>query len=224
MEIQFLNCKLIKLRAEHLEMVRNWRNSKEVSEFMINRNHITAEQQQQWFQSINNHTNFYFILEFDGVPIGLSDLKNIDWEQRNADSGIFIGLPEYRQTYVPMFNSVIIAFFIVYVLGIKNMYGYVLASNKDAIAFNKYNRFKEVERHGDVIRMGLLNIKKEDMPIQRFLRAKLCEVYKAPAESPVTLSITTAELNTDPAVKWLYDNIVLPQFPDFETDKPFVIA
>lgn len=61
MEIHFLNYSLIKIQKHHLELLRNWRNN-EVREFMIYQEYISETMQQEWFDSINNQNNFYFLI------------------------------------------------------------------------------------------------------------------------------------------------------------------
>jgi len=71
--------KLIDLRIEHLEMVRNWRNMPEVSEYMYTSEYISEEQQEKWFSSISTDQSVkYWIIEFRGKPLGLASLTGIN--------------------------------------------------------------------------------------------------------------------------------------------------
>lgn len=96
---------LSRLRAEDIEFVREKRNSEEVRRFMEFRDEITPEMQQKWFESINNFENFYYIVEYKGVKIGLLNDKNMDWEARTSESGLFLWDETYINTIVPVLAS-----------------------------------------------------------------------------------------------------------------------
>jgi UDP-4-amino-4,6-dideoxy-N-acetyl-beta-L-altrosamine N-acetyltransferase len=67
-----------------IETVRNWRNSKEVSAYMYTDQIISTEQQAKWYEKIMKETNSkYWIIEYEGRPLGLASLNNID---RNLSS------------------------------------------------------------------------------------------------------------------------------------------
>ena len=70
--------KLRELKAEDIEMVRNWRNSKEVSQYMYTENQITSEQQKKWFEKISKDANAkYWIIEYEDKPLGLVSITEI---------------------------------------------------------------------------------------------------------------------------------------------------
>jgi UDP-4-amino-4,6-dideoxy-N-acetyl-beta-L-altrosamine N-acetyltransferase len=69
---------LKKLQQEDIEMVRIWRNSPEVSPYMYTSDFITEEQQQNWWNKTKDDTtSIYWIIEYDGKPIGLASLTGI---------------------------------------------------------------------------------------------------------------------------------------------------
>ena len=43
---------LIPLKEEHIEIIRNWRNSEDVSQYMYSDEFITPSMQKKWFQSL----------------------------------------------------------------------------------------------------------------------------------------------------------------------------
>ena len=67
------------LTSEDLELVRNWRNSPEVSSYMYTESHITENQQIAWFDKINQLENCkYWIIEFDNKKVGLVSITDIN--------------------------------------------------------------------------------------------------------------------------------------------------
>ena len=84
-----------RLTREDIELVRNWRNSELISQYMEYKEYITPEMQLKWFRSIDNFFNLYFIIEYKGQKIGVINGKDIDWEERSMETGVFIGEKKY---------------------------------------------------------------------------------------------------------------------------------
>lgn len=81
---------LRRLSHDRIEMVRTWRNDPSISQFMEFRDYITPQMQEQWFEKINNEQNCFFIVEVENEPVGVVNMKNINWEQGVGESGIYI--------------------------------------------------------------------------------------------------------------------------------------
>jgi len=127
---------LERLKEEDIELVRQWRNSDPVRMNMKYREIISPEMQREWFRSINNENFHYVIFQYKGEKIGLLNDKNIDWETRSSETGIFIGRPEFYHTFVPYLVSVAGIETLFYFLGWKKQYAHVLRSNTNAIKYN----------------------------------------------------------------------------------------
>jgi UDP-4-amino-4,6-dideoxy-N-acetyl-beta-L-altrosamine N-acetyltransferase len=127
---------LERLKENDIELVRQWRNSDPVRLNMKYQELITPEMQRNWYQSINNENFQYVMIHYKGEKIGLLNDKNIDWEKRSSETGIFIGRPDLYHTFVPFLVSVagIESFFLF--LGWKKQYAHVLRSNENAIKYN----------------------------------------------------------------------------------------
>lgn len=70
--------KLVKLEAENLELVRNWRNSEEVSKYMYTSDFISEQDQISWFNKIKEDpTCMYWIIEYDNKKLGLASIYSI---------------------------------------------------------------------------------------------------------------------------------------------------
>jgi UDP-4-amino-4,6-dideoxy-N-acetyl-beta-L-altrosamine N-acetyltransferase len=127
---------LVRLRHEDIELVRNWRNAEHVNRFMQYREHITPEMQEQWFSSIDNIHNNYFIIVVNGIKIGLINGSQIDWDKmETGNGGIFIWDVDYNKTLIPLRASLLLtdlSFF----LGMKKTYIKVLKDNSSAITYN----------------------------------------------------------------------------------------
>ena len=126
---------LNRLRQEDLELVRQKRNSEEVSRFMEFREEITPEMQQKWFEGINNFENFYYIIEYKGQKIGLLNDKNMDWNARTSESGMFLWDESYINTLVPVLASLCLLELGFYYLEWKTSFIHVLRDNQKAIEY-----------------------------------------------------------------------------------------
>ena len=127
---------LERLKEQDIEMVRQWRNSDPVRLNMNYQEIITPEMQKKWFESINNENFHYVLIHYKGEKIGLLNDKNINWETRTSETGIFIGRPEFFHTFVPYLVSVAGIETLFYFIGWKKQYAHILRSNTNAIKYN----------------------------------------------------------------------------------------
>lgn len=136
MIIKGYGLELVRLRHDDTEMVRNWRNAAHISRYMEFREYITPEMQEEWFRSIDNVNNNYFIISVDRVKIGLINGSQIDWEaMETGNGGIFIWDSQYSKTLAPLRASFLLtdlSFF----LGMKRTFIRVLRDNPAAISYN----------------------------------------------------------------------------------------
>jgi UDP-4-amino-4,6-dideoxy-N-acetyl-beta-L-altrosamine N-acetyltransferase len=73
-----MDIRLTPLTSDDVELVRTWRNSPEVAQYMYTSNEITAEQQAAWFAQVENDpTSRYWIIEYNDQKIGLASLTGI---------------------------------------------------------------------------------------------------------------------------------------------------
>ncbi len=136
MRVSKYGISLIRLREDDLELVRTKRNSAEVNAYMQYHEYITPEMQSAWYKSINNDNNFYYIIEYKSEKIGLVNDKNIDWEKKTAEGGVFIWDQRYVNSIVPMLVSYLMIEIAFYLIGWDTTTIKVLKSNKRAIEFN----------------------------------------------------------------------------------------
>lgn len=69
-----------------------WRNSKEVYRTLYDQRPINIESHLKYIQANKDHCRQFIIIEdSSGKPIGTTFLKNIDFDKKEAEFGIFIG-------------------------------------------------------------------------------------------------------------------------------------
>lgn len=129
------NFRFVRLTENDLELVRHWRNSPNISRFMEYREYITPEAQLEWFRSVNNEYNLYFIIEHEYKKIGLINAKNIDWDRFTIEGGIFFWDEEVYNTPVPAFVSILFAELMIRILRLT-IYAHIMKTNDRAIRYN----------------------------------------------------------------------------------------
>jgi UDP-4-amino-4,6-dideoxy-N-acetyl-beta-L-altrosamine N-acetyltransferase len=134
MKIENYGIILHRLDESRLELMRNWRNSDYVSNRMIYTKYITEEEQKNWFEKINNDSNYYFVAEFNNEPVGVIHVKDI--VNGVGEGGIFLVNNSYEnQDIVPRmvacFND-----FIFDELKLDHIYSKVRKDNHKAIAMS----------------------------------------------------------------------------------------
>jgi UDP-4-amino-4,6-dideoxy-N-acetyl-beta-L-altrosamine N-acetyltransferase len=124
-----------RITEKDIELVRKWRNSPRISQFMEYREYITPEMQKKWYESINNCNNFYAIVEYKNEKIGLINDKNIDWKARTSESGLFLWEEKYYITHIPVLISIAgIEFFYNY-FNWNKTYARILKTNHNATKY-----------------------------------------------------------------------------------------
>lgn len=121
------------LLREDIELVRIWRNNAQVNRNFLDRNSISAEQQQVWYDQINSMKEMYFMVYYKKEKLGLFYLTNIDYNNKVAEPNGFIGITKYLDSFVA--GEILISFFkFVFVeLGFELLSGKIVASNTNFI-------------------------------------------------------------------------------------------
>lgn len=133
------------LREADLELVRCWRNAEHVKLHMQYRDHITESMQQSWFRSLDKTCNYYFMIQKESEKIGVVNLKDIDWNRKTAEAGIFIGEENYLNTLVPILATVSVMEYAFESLQLKSLKAKIASANLKAILFNESIGYQKQE-------------------------------------------------------------------------------
>jgi RimJ/RimL family protein N-acetyltransferase len=139
---------LVRVRQEHIEMIRRWRNDPKIRDYMFFKSEITIEMQQDWFKSVSNDQNFYFMVCPAEQPIGLISISSIDYEHQKAFAGLFIYDDHFLGTDVPVRSSLCLLDVFFTYTGIITLYAKVRDSNVIADQYNTslgFERIKKIE-------------------------------------------------------------------------------
>ena len=147
------------IQKEDIELIRKWYNSKDVNQFFIFREHISKEQQEKWFEKVSTSgRDYFFLIIVDGEPIGLTEIKNIDWDRREGGTGIFIAKDEYKNALVSFEASYLLGRHFFETLNLLKAKIEILESNKRALRYNKTLGFKEFGQREETIDGGICKV------------------------------------------------------------------
>jgi RimJ/RimL family protein N-acetyltransferase len=148
MKITRYGITLERMLPEHTELVRKWRNDQKISQFMFYKGEITQAMQQEWFTSIDNEQNFFFIIWHNKTPVGLINISSIDWEEKTAYTGLFIYEETYWGSDVPVMASLAMLDVFFLLFNIQSVYAKVKGNNAVAHNYNSalgFSRTKKIE-------------------------------------------------------------------------------
>ncbi|MGE0636923.1 MAG: GNAT family N-acetyltransferase [Bacteroidia bacterium] len=140
---------LSQLTLEDIELVRYWRNSKEISSVMEYQKFITEEEQKKWFNSLNPLSDFYFLINYNGVKVGLIHTSHINWKDKTADAGLFVWDKNYLGTHIPVLASLAMLECFFENFGLEKYSAKVGRENKVAIRYNLTLGFQFHEKSSD---------------------------------------------------------------------------
>ena len=92
-----MDIKLVPIQQNDLEIIRNWRNSAEISQYMYTNDQISQQQQENWFKNIQTDvTQKLWMIEYDDQKIGVANLYNIKQNFKTCYWGFYLGNSSIR--------------------------------------------------------------------------------------------------------------------------------
>lgn len=138
MTIEQYGITLSRITENDIELIRYWRNHKEIRKYFAFQKQITKKMQEKWFRSINNCYNYFFLISYKGEKIGVINCKNADVKNMVGEGGIFIWEKKYLESEIPVLATLCLIDTIFYVLNISNKSVIRILKNNDrAIRYNR---------------------------------------------------------------------------------------
>ncbi|MCO5261131.1 MAG: GNAT family N-acetyltransferase [Crocinitomicaceae bacterium] len=163
------------LSEDLLETVRQWRNNQFVAQYMEFQEEISVESQQKWFQSIENA--HYFVIFSENKPIGLIDVKKIDYQSKTAESGLFIGDSTFIGSGIALGASILLLDYAFTTLKLENVTAKINKNNKVAEQYNQLLGFQKTQAINDLFDYWVLS--KENYQQKRPTLVKIVDPYSA---------------------------------------------
>lgn len=88
---------LCPLKEDDIELVRSWRNSPAVAQYMYSDNIISEEEQKRWYQRLGQDpTKKYWMIWYNSEKVGVVNLYNINYQFKNCYWAFYLGNTEIR--------------------------------------------------------------------------------------------------------------------------------
>ena len=139
-----------------IETLRQWRNREDIRSMMKSTSYITEQQQQAWFESLEDATHVrHFVIRYKGEDIGSATLTGLSFvsgftdDLENAEEiepGLYIGHENYRNNILAFAPSLVICDYCFDELQVKKLTATVNASNKQALSYNQKLGYIEESR------------------------------------------------------------------------------
>ena len=140
---------LSQLTIEDIELVRYWRNSKEISSVMEYQKFITEDEQKKWFYSLKPLADFYFLINYKGVKVGLIHTSHLNWKDKTADAGLFVWDKNFLGTHIPVLASLTMLDCFFENFGVEKYFAKVGCKNSVAIRYNRMLGFQLHKKSDD---------------------------------------------------------------------------
>lgn len=166
---------LRRLQLEDIELVRQMRNSDAIRQVMQFREEISPEMQLKWFESVNNFENYYYIVEYQGRKVALINDKNMNWQERTSESGLFFWDGDLISTFIPILSSLVLLEMGFYYLDWRISFVHVMRDNPAAIVYTKQIGYQLAEgqenEENQLYFLSRENFEKQGRNIRRAARA-----------------------------------------------------
>ncbi|MDF7811131.1 UDP-4-amino-4,6-dideoxy-N-acetyl-beta-L-altrosamine N-acetyltransferase [Hymenobacter sp. YC55] len=170
------------LFPDDLEMVRTWRNSEAVAQYMYSDEPISEAQQQAWFKSVSqDQSKQYWVIAYQGRDVGVANLYAINRTSNSCYWAFYIADQNMRGTGVGAKVEMAVLEYVFETLKLNKLLCEVFVDNDKVITmhekfgFRRESYFREhIRKKGtykDVV--GLALLKREWSQLRDTLRAKI---------------------------------------------------
>ena len=122
------------IREEDLALIMQWRMSTDVTRYMNTNPKLTLEGQKKWLASISEREDVqYWLIEQDGVPVGVINLADIDYEKKSTSWGYYIGEKKYRSLQLAISLEMSLYDYVFDVLELEELHNEVFSLNAGVV-------------------------------------------------------------------------------------------
>lgn len=167
---------------EDLELIRRWRNSEEVSKYMLSNSFISISDQQLWYEKIKKSKYFLYwmIYSKNGDKLGVAYFKTLDEEKYIFEPSLYLGQLESRNSIYGIEAYYLILNFVFSNFKSALVKGKVYSGNYPAIKMNNSFGFKQDKKFNQ--NSGLvdenLSILNVELTSKDFYKSRLAVYFK----------------------------------------------
>ena len=169
------------LTADDLELVRAWRNSEAVAQYMYTDAPVSAEQQRAWFARISaDETKKYWLILHQERPVGVANLYAINPDARSCYWAFYLGEENLRGSGLGAKVELAVLAYVFDERKLNKLLCEVFVSNDKVIAmhekfgFRRESYFRQHVHKGGTFRdvVGLALLQREWQQLREGLRAR----------------------------------------------------
>ncbi len=145
------------INEDDLELVINWRMSESVSRYMNTNPILTMDGQKEWLKLIKQDDRYrYWLIEVDGMPAGVINLADIDWDNGRTSWGYYIGEKKLRSLMLAISLEMSLYDYCFDVLGFNEVHNEVFKLNEGVLKLHLACGCKMIkEVSGEVVKDGI---------------------------------------------------------------------
>ena len=175
------------IEYEDLEIIREWRMSPEVTNYMYTDPTITKQDQEKWFESLpKSRSSKHWMVRYKDVPTGIISLADIDFTSKHCSWGIYIGNKIYQHRGVGAFATYQLICHVFDELKLNKLVSMVLSYNEPAIHLNESFGFRRdgyfrehCFKNNQLIDMIVYSLTKSDWKkLKPYFETKFGDVYE----------------------------------------------
>jgi len=134
---------LIEMTEEYIELVRNWRNSPEVSQYMYTDKIISKEEQKKWFIKVSTNPSYkYWIIMYQNKPLGVANLYDINHNLLSCYWAFYLGDTSVRGAGIGAKVEYNVLSYVFDILNFNKLRCEVLVSNTPVIKMHEKFGFR----------------------------------------------------------------------------------
>lgn len=132
-----------KIEERDLQLILDWRTAENVTQYMYTDIEYSMENQRKWFGKISNSTTeYYWMIEMKGEPIGVISLNNMEPQHKKTSFAYYIG--DLRYSIIAGRIQPYLYNFVFFELGYNKIYAEVMEGNNGMMKMHKHYGFTHV--------------------------------------------------------------------------------
>ena len=127
-----------KIVENDLEMIMNWRMRPDITKYMNTDPILTLEGQKKWLQKMDqDNTSFYWVIEVDGMAVGVLNIVDVDHKNRRCSWGYYVAEKSKRSLKLAMAIEWNLYDYVFDELKLNKLMNEVLSFNKEVVTIHK---------------------------------------------------------------------------------------
>lgn len=139
------------LQEADIQMLCKWRNNDNIRLYMEDSRHVSSEVMNFWIRKIHkNNSTYPYISYYSNKPIGYVEIKNINYNNKSCEGGLFLFRNKYIGTGIS-YNIALCREIVMHKLNLKTLISKIHKNNTRSINFCKKYGGEYSEKEGDFI-------------------------------------------------------------------------